>query len=110
MIVTFLVDITGYNSKNKKIIQNPVLPSAIWPVCHGTDLPVPVPPEDIENVSRSDNEQTLDEEYQCPINSKEPKLLTLSELNDLVRDLGITKEKAKLFGSRLKEKNLLMEK
>jgi hypothetical protein len=30
-----------------------------------------------------------------------------SELNDLIRDLGLPKEKAKLLGSRLKEKNSL---
>jgi hypothetical protein len=36
-----------------------------------------------------------------------PQLFTQSELNDVVRDLGLPKEKAVLLGSRFKEKNLL---
>ena len=38
---------------------------------------------------------------------KVPHLLSQLELNDLVRDLGLTKEKSELLGSRLKEWNLL---
>jgi hypothetical protein len=36
-----------------------------------------------------------------------PRLFTQSELNDVIRDLGLPKEKAELFGSRMKEKKLL---
>jgi hypothetical protein len=35
--------------------------------------------------------------------------LTQSELNDVVRDLGLPKVKAELVGSRLKEKSLLAD-
>jgi ligand-binding sensor domain-containing protein len=34
-------------------------------------------------------------------------MFTQLELNDVIRNLGLPKEKAELLGSRLKEKNLL---
>jgi hypothetical protein len=37
--------VQGYNSKNRKEIFYPNLPSAIRPVPHGPGIPVPVPPE-----------------------------------------------------------------
>uniref|UniRef100_A0A1B6CY49 Uncharacterized protein n=1 Tax=Clastoptera arizonana TaxID=38151 RepID=A0A1B6CY49_9HEMI len=43
------------------------------------------------------------------LQKKELQLFKQIELNDLVRDLGLTKEKAELLGSRLKEKNLLAD-
>jgi hypothetical protein len=36
-----------------------------------------------------------------------PLLFTRSELNDVIRDLGLPKDKAELLDSRLKEKYLL---
>lgn len=41
--------------------------------------------------------------------NENPKLLTQAELNDLVRDLELTKEKSELLASRLKERNFLVE-
>lgn len=45
----------------------------------------------------------------CSQNSDawKPQLLTQAKLNDLVRDLGLSKQKAELLGSRLQEQNLL---
>jgi hypothetical protein len=48
-----------------------------------------------------------DQEFQCRTESKNPQLFTQSELNYVIRDLGLPKEKAELLGSRIKEKNLL---
>jgi hypothetical protein len=48
-----------------------------------------------------------DEEFQCHTECQSPQLFTQSELNNVIRDLGLPKEKAELLGSRLKEKNLL---
>lgn len=105
------VDISGHNSKNKKVISYPNLPSAIQPVGHGVDLPVPEPPEDLNSIETEDEQSELDkqhdEEFQCVTENVEPTLFTQVELNDLVRDLGLTKEKSELLGSRLKQKNLL---
>ena len=49
-----------------------------------------------------------DPTFKCARNSNR-KVFTQSELSDLARDLGLTKEKAELLASRLKEKNLLAE-
>lgn len=110
------VDITGHNSKNKKVISYPNLLSAIRPVEHSEVLPVPEPPNDLNSIETelfSDEQSELDEqdneEFQSITENVEPKLFNQIELNDLVRDLGLTKEKAELLGSRLKEKNLLAE-
>jgi hypothetical protein len=46
-------------------------------------------------------------EFRCHTECQSPQLFTQSELNDVIRDLGLPKEKAELLGSRLKEKNLL---
>lgn len=106
------VDVTGYNSKNRKVIRYPNLPSAIRPEGHGPDLPVLIPPENFDGVNIDEptdaqSDSGSDEEFLCAVENEEPKLFTQTELNDLVRDLGLTKEKAELLGSRLKEKNLL---
>jgi len=42
-----------------------------------------------------------------PQESSCPEPFSQDELNDLVRDLGLTKEKVELLSSRLKEKHLL---
>lgn len=38
---------------------------------------------------------------------KDPKIFTQSELNDLIRDLDLTKDKSEMLASRLHERNLL---
>jgi hypothetical protein len=43
-----------------------------------------------------------DEEFQCHTESQSPHLFTQSELNDIIIDLGLSKEKTELLGSRLK--------
>jgi hypothetical protein len=39
--------------------------------------------------------------------AQNPRFFSQSELNDLVRDLGLPKDSAEVLGSRLKSKNLL---
>lgn len=41
--------------------------------------------------------------------STDPEKFDQKELSDLIRDCGLTKEKAELLASRLKEKNLLKQ-
>jgi hypothetical protein len=101
-------DVKGYNSKNKKVILYPNLPSALRPVVHGPEVPVPQPTEILEDASTNSSDSGGDdEEFQCHTESRSSQLFTQSELNDVIRDLGLLKEKAELLGSRLKEKNLL---
>jgi hypothetical protein len=104
-----MVKVAGYNKKNKKRITYPNLLSAIEHVHHGHDLPVTCPPDNLSGESESSSLQSHTEEmyfephqYDRPINK-----FTQSELNDLIRELQLTKEKSELLGSRLREKNML---
>jgi hypothetical protein len=46
-------------------------------------------------------------EFQWHTESQISQLFTQSELNNVMKDVGLPKEKANLLGSRLKERNLL---
>jgi hypothetical protein len=83
--------------------------SAIRPVPHRTDLPVLSPPENLSDESESSSLQSATEEmYFEPHQYDRPRdKFTQSELNDLIRELQLTKEKCELFGSRLREINIL---
>lgn len=109
-----LTNVRGYNAKNIKNIIYPDLPSAIRPIPHSDSLPVPLPPSSLGAVSwSSDEEPMLDEdsagneEYTCEEGDSTPSKFNQNELNDLVRDLYLSKDKAELLGSRLKRKHLL---
>jgi hypothetical protein len=95
--------------KTKKGITYPNLLSAIRPVPYGPDLPVPCPPDNFSGGSEGSSLQSHTEEmyfephqYYRPIDK-----FTQSELNDLIRELQLTKEKSELLDSRLREKNML---
>ena len=75
-------------------------------------MPIPKPPEEIVLSDSEDpvDEQEIDDIYEPPplsIDPTSPKPLSQPELNDLVRDLGLTKHQSELLASRLKEKNLV---
>ena len=102
----------GFNRK-KSVIEFPNISSAICPVPHSDELPIPEPHE-IDLLS-SDNAESSEEcSVSEPCTSRneefgittEPHLINKSELNDLVRDLDLLK-KAKLLACRLKQWNLL---
>jgi hypothetical protein len=82
--------------------------SALRPVVHGSNVPVPQPTEILEDASTNSSDSVGDdEEFQCHTESQSPQLFTQSELKEVLRDLGLPKEKAEPLGSRLKEENLL---
>lgn len=62
-------------------------------------------------MSENDTEESStepDETYQPSSSSTtDPHLITKEELNDLVRDLDLPKDKAEVLGSRLRQWNLL---
>ena len=104
-----IVSVTGYNKKNKKRIKYLNLLSAIRPVPHGPDLPVPSAPDKLSDESESSSLQSASGEmyfephqYDRPIDK-----FTQSELNDLKRELQLTKEESELLGLRLREKDML---
>ncbi len=87
------------------------------PVPHSEDLPVPHPPTHLTVEDQSEheaatevpNEQQDDATFETSTSSCEPHLLTQGELNDLVRDLKLSKKQAELLGSRLRGWNLLQK-
>ena len=104
----------GFNRKKKSVIEYPNIPSAIRPVRHSDELPIPEPreidllslddAESLEECSVSEPCTSTNEEFGI---TTEPHLINKSELNDLVRDLDLPKVKAELLASRLKQWNLL---
>ena len=103
----------GFNRK-KSVIEYPNIPSAIRPVPHSDELPIPELRE-IDLLS-SDNAESSEEcsvSEPCTSRNKkfgvttEPHLINESKLNDLVRDLDLPKVKAEVLPSRLKQWNLL---
>ena len=104
------VNTAGFSSKNKHQIVYPNLDSAMRPVPHDSTLLIPVPPADgldsvedecVVDVERQD---AADVDFDPDIDGEVPKVFTQGELNDLVRDLSLSKEKAELLASRMKEK------
>ena len=105
------MEFAGVNKKNKHHVVYPDIPSAIKPVPHGPDIPVPSVPMDMD-IPEEDDVQLEDMDtsasYQPQnLNERQPKPLCQAQLNDLTRDLGLSKESAQLLGSRLNESNLL---
>ena len=103
------INTTGINRKNRHSLQYPDLPSARRPVPHCEEIPVPafteLPDSDDESTT-ADEEGNAEEEYEA---QDGPQPFSQSELNDLVRDLSLSKTSSELLASRLKEKNLLGE-
>lgn len=101
------IDVTGINRKNRRSLQYPDLESASRPVPHSDDIPVPVYGE-LPAISCEDSSTTegnTEEEVVLDADASHP--LSQKELNDLVRDLSLSKFSSELLASRLNEKNLL---
>ena len=103
----------GFNKKNKYKICYPNLKSAIRPVPHGANVPVPIPSSpphsesessEVGGTSEAETDEIFDEEL-----SDAPQLFSQAELNDLTRDLNLSKDASQILASRLKEKNLLQK-
>ncbi|XP_058890837.1 uncharacterized protein LOC131740095 [Acipenser ruthenus] len=102
--------------KNAPAITYPDLPSSIAPVPHCHELPVPTPLEreqpSLEESSKSESEEDVvdpDDNFRGGAEERNPYYPNQKDLNDLIRDLGLTKSNAELLTSRLKQWNLLDE-
>ena len=111
-----LTSITGVTAKSKHTVQYPNLPSVMRPVPHSAELPVQKPPTNMmlsdcessdEDVGQANNNMDCDPTFAGGSSSNEPHLLTQGHLNDIARDLNLSKKQAELLGSRLKGWNLL---
>jgi hypothetical protein len=100
MTATFAIATWNGTIQKKERLFYPNLPSAILPVPHGPGKPVLVPPDILEDTPvDSDKEDTdSDQDFQCDPCSTAPQCFSQSELNDLVRDLGLPKDSAEVLG------------
>jgi hypothetical protein len=62
-----------------------------------------------EDVGQANNKVECDPTFAVASSSNEPQLLTQGDLNDIVRDLKLSKKQTELLGSSLKGWNLLRE-
>ncbi|KAI6653956.1 hypothetical protein LOD99_3132 [Oopsacas minuta] len=87
-----MTSIKGFNGKNEKSITYPNHPSAIRPIAHSDDIPVPTPPVSLPNSdsTSSDGDSNEDNVYYQPENSQ-IRHISQVELKDLVRNLLLTK-------------------
>jgi hypothetical protein len=62
-----------------------------------------------EDVGHANNNMYCDPTFAGACSSNEPHLLSQRDLNDIIRDLNLSKKQADSFGSRLKCWNLLCQ-
>ena len=95
-----LVNAKGFSSKCRKKITYPNIDSALRPVPHDLSMPAPLPPQD--GLASLADEEVFDEhcnlapsdstgsEYE-PEGKLKPILFSQKQLNDLIRDLALSK-------------------
>ena len=105
-------EIKGLNRKKRDSFTFPTVQSVTLPVAHSNHLEIPKPPsreqlnETIQQIELeiSELQETFDlSEYQPPNSSTAFHPIQQDEVNDLVRDLKLSKRDAELLASRLKE-------
>jgi len=81
------------------------------PVPHSVELPVPKPPTHMtlsdtesndEDVGQVNKNMDCDPTCTRASSSNEPHMLTQEDMNNIVRDLNLSKKRAELLGTRLK--------
>lgn len=103
-----LTDINGINAKNKKYWKYPKIPSVTRPITDST--PKPVPPGASSSSEQTISNSTGGSEFldeKKTTDEPKPHLIEQTELNDLVRDLKLSKGDAELLASRLQGWKLL---
>ena len=107
----------GMSMKKKSTLVYLNIPLAIQPVPHGDGLPVPEPADNFAMYSDDEDIVSSNREEQQPSASRDAVYLPSTdssihkikegELNDLIRDLKLAKNKTELLASRLQQCNLL---
>ena len=108
--------VKGINRKKRRTLEYPNHPSALRPVAHSDEVPVPIfqslpdlPEDDVDpELAPCPGLMDKDDDFiDYEDDTNEPKLFDQAELSDLIRDLNLSKDESELLASRLKEKNLL---
>ena len=115
-----MVNMSGWNRYKKNSWHYPNLESASRPVPHSSSVPVPVftslPELDLceatcttETMNEGSDTSSISslDTYVGDFQTAEVKLFTQKHLNDLVRDLALSKEAAEILASRLSEHRVL---
>jgi len=107
------------NHKKKRTVNYPNISSALRPVPHNEDLPVPVLPQqyilDLDDEPTENREKTpqplisTDADFTADIQFIDFHRITQEKLNYLIGNLDFPKSKAELLGSRLRQWNFLKE-
>ena len=111
----------GITNRKKWTIVYPNIPSALRPVLYGEGISVPEPPKEftIDSDDDDDEGESTSGSPVPPASTEQqvshgrsfapkPYILTQDELNDLVRDLELSKSKAELLGSNIKQWNMTL--
>ena len=112
-----LVNVRGFNKKNKQHLQYPNIHSAMRPIPHSDEVPISTftkfPDIDEDQFRSSTSSSNSDDDYEKEDiahkawNADRVSLYSQSELNDLIRDLNLPKQSAEVLASRLQEKYLV---
>ena len=88
-----VINMTGINRKNRRSLKYPDLQSARRPVANCDEIPVPVFGE-LPDISDEDSPGVEENEEEVILDEDAPHPFFQMELNDLVRDLGLSKSSA----------------
>ena len=112
-----LVNVKGFNKKNKQHLQYPNIHSTMRPIPHSDKVPVPIftklPDIDEDQLRSFTSSTNSDDDNEEQViaheawNTGRVSLYSQSELNDLIRGLNFPKQSAEMLASRLQEKHLL---
>ena len=113
------MSIKGFRSKYRKKITYPNLDSVLRSVSHNPSMPATIPPEDglssladelvFDKDTSSASSDASGYEYEPEENLKPILLFTQDQLNNLIKDLELSKQKAEFLASWLQENNLLQK-
>ena len=108
----YLTKTKSFSFKQRDKITYPNLDSARTPVPHDDSMPPPVPPlHGLDTTDSSTDEHNSDglisSNYTDSDTTEDAILFSQKHLNDLIRDLCLSKKKAELFASRLKERDMV---
>ena len=99
--------------KNAAPVNYPDISSSIAPIpyCSKYSVPVPPGPDEVQDDNSDEMEQmeAEDMDYQPKVPEKTPHFPNQKVVNDLIRDMGLTKSNAELFISRMKQWHLVKE-